>query len=182
MGIRNLSARLALAVASTAASAQAPAPHPRNLSDEMLRAVADNGGVVMINFAVSYLDSRKTSAWKIAKDWVVTAGGSITSVSDVADHVDHVVRVAGIDHVGLGSDFDGTPLLPEGLGHVGELPHLTEERLRRGYTESDLRKVLGENLLRVLEQAESAAGPSRSPAPRVSGAAPRWSAAGRGRR
>jgi len=141
-------------VIASHSSARAIAPHPRNLSDEMLRAVADNGGVVMINFSVMYLDERKTTIWGLAWEWAVGFGDSETSVSHVADHIDHVVRVAGIDHVGVGSDFDGTPFVPAGLSHVGELPNLTTELLRRGYSDTEIRKILGENLLRVLGAAE----------------------------
>jgi membrane dipeptidase len=149
------------AVIASHSSVRAIAPHPRNLSDEMLRAVGANGGVVLINFAVVYLDPRKTTVWKVAADWVKELGGSETSVSNVADHIDHVVQTAGIDHVGLGSDFDGTPLLPSGLRNVGEFPNVTVELLRRGYSAQAIRKVLGENLLRVLEQAERLAIRSR---------------------
>ena len=146
-------------VIASHSSARAIAPHPRNLSDRMLRAVAANGGVVMINFSVLYLDPRKITPWKLISNWVVHLGGSETSVSQVADHVDHVVRVAGVEHVGLGSDFDGAPFLPTGLEHVGELPNLTLELVRRGYSEQDVRKILGENLLRVLSEAERLANP-----------------------
>ena len=143
-------------VIASHSSVRALAPHPRNLSDEMLAAVAENGGVVMINFSTMYLDSRKTTPRAYAWDWIRHAGGSATTVRHVADHIDHVVRIAGIDHVGLGSDFDGTPFLPEGLQHVGELPNLTAELLRRGYAEDDVHKILGENLLRVLDAARVA--------------------------
>ena len=158
-------------VIASHSSVRAIAPHRRNLSDEMIRAVRANGGVVMINFSVLYLDPRKTTPWKLASDWVVHLGGSETSVSQVADHIDHVVQVAGVEHVGLGSDFDGTPFVPAGLGHVGELPNLTLELLRRGYSEDDLRKILGENLLRVLSQVEQLA--SRSHAAQEGAAAVR---------
>jgi membrane dipeptidase len=141
-------------VIASHSSARAIAPHPRNLSDEMLRAVAANEGVAMINFATPYLDPRKITPWKMTMDWVMHPGGSETSISHVADHIDHVVHVAGIDHVGLGSDFDGTPFLPAGLQHVGEFPNLTEELVRRGYSAEDIRKILGENLLRVLAKAK----------------------------
>jgi membrane dipeptidase len=73
------------------------------------------------------------------------------------DHIDHIARVAGIDHVGLGSDFDGVPSLPEGMKDVSELPNITYELLRRGYSEKDVRKVLGENFLRVFAEAEKVA-------------------------
>ncbi len=149
-------------VLASHSSARAIADHPRNLSDEMLRAVAANGGVVMINFFVQYLDARKTTPWKMAVDWVVHLGGSETSVASVADHIDHVVQVAGIDHVGLGSDFDGTPFLPSGLRDVGDFPNITLELVRRGYTEGEIRKILGENVLRVLSRAEEFAASSHA--------------------
>jgi membrane dipeptidase len=142
-------------VIASHSSLRALAPHPRNVSDAMLEAVAESGGVVMINFSTMYLDPRKTTPRAYAWDWVRHAGGSATTVANVADHIDHVVRVAGVDHVGLGSDFDGTTFLPEGLRHVGEMPNLTTELLRRGYAEPDIRKILGENLLRVLAEAEA---------------------------
>jgi membrane dipeptidase len=132
-------------------------PNARNLSDDMLRALAANEGVVMINFSVLYLDSRKTTPWRFVSDWVSHLGRSETSVSHVADHIDHAVRVAGVEHVGLGSDYDGAPFVPMGLEHVGKLPNLTLELVRRGYSDDDLRKILGENLLRVLSQAEELA-------------------------
>ena len=141
-------------VIASHSSARGVTDHPRNLSDEMLAEVARNGGVVMINFATSYLDERKTTARRFAWDWLTTFGGSETNVGHVVDHVDRVVAAAGIDHVGVGSDYDGTPFLPTGLAHVAELPNLTVELLRRGYDEEQVRKILGENLLRVLGEAE----------------------------
>jgi membrane dipeptidase len=76
---------------------------------------------------------------------------------DVVDHIEHIAAVAGVDHVGLGSDFDGVDMLPEGLEDVARFPAITAELLRRGWTEPDARKVLGENALRVLRAAEQAA-------------------------
>ena len=73
------------------------------------------------------------------------------------DHIDHIAKVAGIDHVGLGSDFDGVPSLPTGMEDISQLPNITYELLKRGYTEKDIRKVLGENFLRVFAQAEQVA-------------------------
>jgi membrane dipeptidase len=78
-------------------------------------------------------------------------------VSTLADHVDHIVQVAGIDHVGLGSDFDGVTSLPEGMDDVSHFPALTAELLRRGYSDDDVRKILGGNMLRVMRQAEQTA-------------------------
>ncbi|WP_412070304.1 dipeptidase [Rubrivirga sp. IMCC43871] len=120
-------------------SARAVHPHVRNASDAMLAALADNGGVAMINLYADYL-------------------GPGATVETALDHIAHAVRVAGADHVGLGSDFDGVPRLPAGLGDVTRLPWLTHGLLRRGFSESDVRKILGGNVLRVLREAERVAG------------------------
>lgn len=139
-------------------SARALVDHPRNLSNEMLEGVAANGGVVMVNFFTMLLDSRKATPGALTWDWLRTLGGSDTTVAHLVDHIEHVALVAGIDHVGLGSDFDGGPFMPIDLRHVGELPNVTAELLRRGHSETDVRKILGENLLRVLAAAEQTAG------------------------
>jgi len=114
--------------------------HPRNLTDEQLRALAQNGGVVGITFVESFLDT----AWNPIR--VPRA----SCLERVLDHVDHAVQVAGIDHVGIGSDFDGGGTA---LGDATEYPSLTAGLLQRGYTEADVRKILGENHLRVLRAA-----------------------------
>lgn len=123
-------------------SVRALTPHPRNITDAMLRALADNGGVIMINFFSKY----------IAQD-----GGTSATVTDILDHIDHAVEVAGMDHVGLGSDFDGVPFLPRGMGDATRLPYLTYGLLKRGYSERDVRKIIGGNTLRVLADAEHVA-------------------------
>jgi membrane dipeptidase len=138
-------------------SARAIANSPRNLSDAMLRAVAANGGIVMINFGDLFLDPNKVKhgdqVW-----WIATHPRSWhTPLAVLADHVEHVARVAGADHAGLGSDFDGVPFLPDEMGGVAQLPNLSVELLRRGWSETDLRKLLGENALRVLEASERGA-------------------------
>ncbi len=120
-------------------SARALTPHPRNITDAMLRALAENGGVVMINFFSKYL----------AQDGTTSA-----SLDDILDHVDWAVEVAGVDHVGLGSDFDGVPYLPRGVEDATRLPYLTYGLLERGYSDEDVRKILGGNTLRVLADAE----------------------------
>jgi membrane dipeptidase len=81
-------------------------------------------------------------------------------LSALIDQIDYVAKVAGIDHVGLGSDFDGVPALPQGIEDISKLPNITYELLKRGYTEADIRKILGENLLRVFAQAEKVANAS----------------------
>jgi membrane dipeptidase len=82
----------------------------------------------------------------------------VTPYTRIVDHIDHIKKVAGIDHVGLGSDFDGVPFLPAGMNGAEDLPLVTYEMLRRGYTETEIRKVLGENFLRAMAQMEKAAG------------------------
>ena len=138
-------------------SARALVPKPRNLSDDMLRAIAVNGGVVMINFSGFALD-RQRNTFQFILDLLLHGGSTDVSVSDVVDHIEHVTEVAGIEHVGLGSDFDGSPrfFFPMGLRDVGDFPKITLELLRRGYDDHQIRMILGENLLRVLTAAERA--------------------------
>jgi membrane dipeptidase len=138
-------------------SARALVGNPRNMSDEMLEAVAQDGGIVMVNFGGTFIDPRKATTWRIIKDAILHWGPSQVPLDLLLDHIDHVVRVAGIDHVGLGSDFDGTIFLPEGASDVSGFPNVTSGLLDRGYSEVDIRKILGENALRVLEQAEAVA-------------------------
>ena len=117
-------------------SCRALRDHARNASDEMLTALAQNGGVIMVNFYRTYV------------------GRGEVTLDDVLDHVEHAVAVAGVDHVGLGSDFDGVPALPDGLGDVTRLPWITYGLLQRGHSEADVRKILGGNVMRVLGEAE----------------------------
>ena len=157
---------------------------PRDMTDDMLRAVARNGGVVDINFYDGFLDQNFADAYKKVEpaieaavkaaredrarqgkrltyleesqiDEKFYAGLPIPSFTRVADHIDHAVQVAGADHVGLGSDFDGiSGLAPRGLEDCSKLPDLVRELARRGYSESDLEKILGGNVLRVMRQVE----------------------------
>jgi membrane dipeptidase len=138
-------------------SCRALSDHPRNVTDEMLHAVARNGGMVMVNFGDLFVDPRKSSHARIAWLMLRHLGLPKTPLADLVDHVEHVMRVAGVDHAGLGSDFDGVPWLPEGIEDVAGFPNLTRELLRRGWSEDDVGKVLGGNALRVLEQAERVA-------------------------
>ena len=121
--------------------------HVRNVTDEMLRALAENGGVIMINFYSKY----------------IAQNGNPATLDDILDHIDHAVQIAGADHVGLGSDFDGVPFLPEGMEDVTRLPYITYGLLKRGYAEEDIRKILGGNTLRVLAEAERVAATLRTP-------------------
>ena len=146
-------------VIASHSNARALAGSPRNLSDEMIRAVGESEGVVMINFMTVYLDPEKTSFWKLGLGWhwLCHPEGTATPLSVVVDHIDHVVSLVGINHVGIGSDFDGAPFLPAGLEDVADLPNLTAELLSRGYSDDDIRKVLGANTLRILSAAEQTA-------------------------
>jgi membrane dipeptidase len=144
----------------------------RNIDDAMLRALAANGGVVMINYYEPMVNPHLRGEvmdevyrrlggrtgdlrllWQVAFDVRQEQGLGPARLSDVVDHIDHAIQVAGIDHVGLGSDFDGARM-PPGFDDVTRLPWITYSLLKRGYTEEDLYKVLGGNALRVLEAAE----------------------------
>ena len=124
----------------------------RNMSDELIRAVGENGGVVMINFGSSFLKSEYQD-----DDDPIRKANPIGALADVADHIDHAVELAGVDHVGLGSDYDGVFGLPEGLQDASTYPNLVAELLERGYSEEDIQKILGGNALRVWEEVEQVA-------------------------
>jgi membrane dipeptidase len=146
-------------VMASHSSARALADHPRNMSDEMLRAVARNGGVVMINFQDWFVDPAKTPTWNAVVFALRNLGWPDTPLSLLIDHVDHVVAVAGVDHVGLASDFASTFLVPAGVKDAAGFPNITAQLVERGYPEDDIRKILGENALRVLASAQAAAAP-----------------------
>ena len=167
------------------------APYPRNVSDDVLKAVAKNGGVVMVNFYSGFLTAETVKAYekrtKAAADlrksfktdeqfqtalvaWLRENPLPKTSVKDVVDHIDHVGKVAGFDHVGLGSNFDGVVSLPQNLEDVSCFPHLTQEMLNRGYSHEQIQKVLGGNARRVLRDVESVA-KSSTPTPQPAVAA-----------
>lgn len=162
-------------VIASHSSAFALCPHPRNINDDILRRIRTNGGVVMINFFSSFVvpDAAKkilarqkeiqatvkdkTEAEKQLNAWIAERPELYGTVNTVVDHIEHVARVAGVDHVGIGSDFDGISRWPKGLDSVADYPKITEELLRRGHSEEIVRKILGENAMRVLEQAEKVA-------------------------
>jgi membrane dipeptidase len=182
-------------VIASHSSCRVIANHPRNMSDEMLRALARNGGVVMINYHAAFLSeefrvaSEKRSGDVVASmsamskkcggneacttmeserlDHEAMANGSLPKVSweKIVEHIDHAVQVAGVDHVGLGSDFDGATM-PLGMEDASKLPKLTEALLKKGYSEQDVEKILGGNLLRVMEAVERAAAGTPSSAAR----------------
>ncbi len=157
-------------------SARALCNHVRNVPDSILKMVRANGGVVMVNFNPGFVSeavrvyedsmARRARALRAAgvdttavadslKGWA--ARGPKATLSQVADHIEHIRDVAGVDAVGLGSDFDGITQVPVGLEDVSKFPDLLAELLRRGWSEQDIRKVAGLNALRVLRAAEGAA-------------------------
>ena len=173
-------------------SARALVDHPRDVPDEVLRLVAANGGIVMVNFAPPYVsdarrrweaergaeEARNNSppfgglyigqperALAALKAWDAAHPKPPVTVADVADHIEHIRKVAGVDHAGLGSDFDGIPETPDGLESVERFPALLQELERRGWSDAELAKVAGDNLLRVLSQAEIASTRLRSERP-----------------
>jgi len=138
-------------VVATHSCARALADHPRNLSDGQLRAVARTGGVVGVNFYSRFLDPAFLAAALAREGGAADVPLPETPLSLLADHVEHVARVAGVEHVALGSDFDGVAALPEGMEDVTCLPRLAEALLARGFGDEELRLFLGGNLLRVME-------------------------------
>lgn len=145
-------------VFSSHSSARAISNIPRNMTDDMLRAVAKTGGLVMVNFGCEFLSQRSadTSSWTNPK---LEKGGKCeqATIEDVVAQIDHIRRVAGIGHVGLGSDFDGVGCVPKGLANASEWPLLTRKLLENGYSASDVRKVYGGNLLRFMREVERSA-------------------------
>jgi membrane dipeptidase len=166
--------------------------HTRNVPDEILKRVAQNGGVIMINFYPSFLDARTNKeeneratrlkpqidvlklqfkdnpqAYNEAERKLFSENPIyIAPYTRIVDHIDHIKKVAGIDYIGIGSDFDGVPFLPDGMNGMEDLVLVTYEMLKRGYTEQEIRKVLGENFLRAFSKAEQVA---RSKSSRISG-------------
>jgi membrane dipeptidase len=127
-------------------SARALTPHRRNVPDDVLRLLPANGGVVMVTFVPSFVSTDPAAA----------------TLQDVADHIEHVRGVAGIDHVGIGSDFDGIETVPRDLEDVGTFRNLTVELLLRGWTDDEIRKLLGLNFLRAFREAEAVATRARA--------------------
>ncbi len=160
-------------------SARALADHPRNVPDDVLTMLKQNGGIVMINFYSGFVEPTAAqqmrgmfdvqrrfreqnpgdpqAAQRAYDEWRRANPVPRGTTATLADHIDHVVKTAGIDHVGLGSDYDGVTSLPTGMEDVSRFPWLTVELLRRGYSEGDVRKVLGGNIIRVMRQAEEVA-------------------------
>ncbi|MCX7700161.1 MAG: dipeptidase [Gemmataceae bacterium] len=157
-------------------SAYALAPHVRNVPDDILRLLPKNGGVVMINFYSGFITPEGARASRdmfsayrqmqekikdrrelerAIEQWKLEHPMPRGSVHTVVDHIEHVIKLAGIDHVGLGSDYDGISSTPEQLEDVSTYPRITQELLNRGYTEEQIRKILGGNVLRVMREVEA---------------------------
>lgn len=167
-------------VVATHSSCRSLAGHPRNMTDDMIRELAARGGVIQINFYPIFLDSDFAS--RLSSSGIAERGESIEAefIADpaniekrqawnavqrellalerpsyklIADHIDHVVSLVGVDHVGIGSDYDGIEITPDGMEDVSMMPKLFDELRTRGYSEEDLTKIAGGNFFRVLEQA-----------------------------
>ncbi len=136
-------------IVATHSNSRAVCHHPRNLSDDQVRALAKNGGVMGMNFAPGFLTDLDIKAESIEEYRRLVAGK--TSVESVVRHIDHLVGLVGPDHIGLGSDFDGTGAVPDGLNDASCLPALTEALVARGYSDEVIEKVLGRNFRRVFE-------------------------------
>ena len=163
-------------VIASHSSCRALSDVPRNMTDDMIRALGKNGGVIAINFGAGFVNAKDGEALKqgigkqAAKEPDLTGRAldefaaadyikeysemkpASATLEDAVTHIDHAVKIAGVDHVGIGSDWDGINSVPAGLEDVSKMPALTAALLRRGYTEADVRKILGGNLLRVLRE------------------------------
>ena len=159
-------------------SAMAVADHPRNVPDEVLKRMKANGGLVMVNFFSGFVvpeSARNLKDMFAARRQIDKEFGADTDagknamqkwkaqhptipgdIAIVAEHIDHIAKVAGIDHVGLGGDFDGVDMLPKGLEDVSKYPSITELLLRKGYSADDIHKIMSGNMLRVLKACEAA--------------------------
>jgi membrane dipeptidase len=173
-------------------SARALVDHPRNVPDDILSLVAKNGGVVMVNFCPCYVSAER-NCWEADRaaekarfssppfgglyigqpdraaaalaTWDQAHPRPVVTLEQVADHIEHIRQIAGIDHVGLGSDFDGVPDAPRGLEAVDRYPALLEELMRRGWSDAEIAKLAGENVLRVMASAEQVAARLRASRP-----------------
>ena len=157
-------------------SARGVADHPRNVPDDVLKLVKENRGVVMVNFYSGFLTPEGARAtqrlFEVSRElrkkypndeakyreeyraWAKKNEYPAGSVHDIVDHIDYIVKVAGIDHVGIGSDFDGVPKLPKQMDDVSCYPLITQLLVERGYTKEQIHKILGGNLMRVFAEAE----------------------------
>jgi membrane dipeptidase len=154
-------------------SAKALTDHPRNVPDDVLRRLQRNGGVVMVTFIPAFV-SQSVATWELRLGELTTGKPAdeaarlraeyaratpkpVATLKDVADHIDHVRKMAGVNHVGIGSDFWGDPDMPTGLEDASRFPYLFAELIRRGWSDADLAKLAGGNMLRVMRGAEVSA-------------------------
>jgi membrane dipeptidase len=165
-------------VIASHSSAFSVAQHPRNVPDDVLKLVAENGGVVMVNYFSGFVVPEGAEKMKdmfavgrelrekfpeeadyrqAMKEWHAANPIPAGTIHDVLDHIDHIAKVAGVDHVGLGSDYDGVTKLPDQLEDVSTYPLITQGLIDRGYSDDDIRKILGGNVLRALREAERVA-------------------------
>jgi membrane dipeptidase len=171
-------------VIASHSSARALTQSPRNMTDEMIQTVAKNNGVVMVNFFPAFIDENWRVAWaaaaperkrtqqalkaeykglpvpytasdKIDREFAAKIGRA--PFNSLIDHFDHVIKIAGINHVGIGTDFDGIPVPPDGIDSAADLPKITAALMARGYSAEDMHKLLGGNLLRVFREVQAAA-------------------------
>jgi membrane dipeptidase len=172
-------------VIASHSSSRALTNAPRNMTDDMIRAVSKNGGVVMVNFFPAFIDEQWRQAWaaqaperkkaqdaleaeykakglpvpytasdKIDREFAARIGRA--PFNSLIDHFDHIIKVAGIDHVGIGTDFDGIPVPPAGIDSAADFPKITAALMARGYSAEDVKKVLGGNILRVFREVQAA--------------------------
>ncbi len=126
---------------------------PRNMTDDMIRALAKKGGVIQMNIYCNFISQKSADA---PKDAPVRA-----TLDDLVAHIDHVRQIAGIDAIGIGTDFDGITCAPVGLDDVSKFPNLTRALLMKGFSSADIRKIYGGNTLRLMREVEKVAGPRR---------------------
>jgi membrane dipeptidase len=178
-------------VIASHSSCRALTNHPRNMTDEMLRAVARNGGVVMVNFFSGFVDEEFRKAFEPLRPEMDKAAAEVAAkykddpaartrewfavgqriaariprppLKSLIDHIEHVARVAGVDHAGIGSDFDGIPSLPQGIDSAADLPKIATELRKRGFSDRDIANVFSGNILRVMRAAERFAQSARAP-------------------
>ena len=138
-------------------SARALNDHPRNVPDDVLARMPANGGVVMVTFVPEFISAEVREYDALPAEQKRREPAPRATMAQVANHIDHIRKVAGINHIGIGSDFDGITTVPQNLEDVSKYPVLVAELLRRGYTKDDLKKILGQNVLRVMRQVEQVA-------------------------
>ena len=160
-------------------AARAFLDNPRNVSDDILKRLTVNGGIMMVTFVTGFISKQGNKHYREYKNerdrlkslpgsseefvkeelkrWIEANPAPGVKLADIANHVDHIRSVAGIDHIGIGSDFDGTFSVPEGMEDVSKFPMMTAELIHRGYSDEDILKILGKNILRVMRQVEKIA-------------------------